>query len=288
MTRATAVLIDGLSDGTSTVEGQWSTPCIGIRRANAATPGEMRPENPLAGGAQSSRQDDDGDRRTEEEAMSRPASVYCPRRRAILTSAAALLELAIVTACAPTTEIVASWRHPNATAAEMQRPLVAFLHQDVALRFSVEDEMAARIPNAVPAYNVIDVDEIRDWEKARAKIREAGFDSVIVTRLVDVDKEVEYVPGTYVAPPYYGALWGPGLGYWGYGWGAVYDPGYLTTTTVVTLETLIYSLGEERGELMWASRSETFDPSSADNLVRSVISASAEEMRKEGFLTTSR
>ena len=51
-------------------------------------------------------------------------------------------------------------------------------------------------------------------------------------------------------------------GYWGYGWGAVYDPGYLQADTVVTLESNVYSVPRE--ELLWSSRSETISPSSIE------------------------
>ena len=60
--------------------------------------------------------------------------------------------------------------------------------------------------------------------------------------------------GGYGAP-YYGSFYG----YWGYGWGAVYDPGYLRTDTVVMVETLIYSVTQDK--LVWAGHSKTTNPS---------------------------
>jgi hypothetical protein len=189
---------------------------------------------------------------------------------------------AAIVACAPTTKVTSTWREPGATSAEIKRPLVAFLHADEAMRRSVEDAMAERIPNAVAAYRVLSQEEIREGEKAREKVRAAGFDGVITMRLVGIDKEIDYVPGTWCCPTYYGSLWGPGYGYWGYGWGTVYQPGYLTTTTVVTLESLVYSLSDEKGELLWASRSETFDPSSTERLVASVIKAQTKRCATRG------
>jgi hypothetical protein len=79
-------------------------------------------------------------------------------------------------------------------------------------------------------------------------------------------------------PAYYGAF-GP---YWGYGWGAVYQPGYLQSDTVVSVETLVYSL--TRDKLLWASTSRTTDPRGLDNLVTEVANATAKEMIRQGLL----
>ena len=190
-----------------------------------------------------------------------------------------LASLAVVSGCGPSTEMVASWSDPAGGALRYAKAVVAFQSTDQALRRSMEDSLAARIPNATQAYRVLTDAEARDPEAAKAKLVAQGFDGAVVTRFVGVDKETTYVPGT--------TWWGPAPyatfgGYWGYGWGAVYDPGYLRQDTVVTLESAVYSLKADK--LRWAGRSRTFNPSSAQSLVDSVVSASADRMRKEGVL----
>ena len=71
-------------------------------------------------------------------------------------------------------------------------------------------------------------------------------------------------------------------GYWGYGWGAVYDPGYLQADTVITLESNVYSVARE--DLLWSSRSETISPSSIETLMESVLEKTVREMKKRGVL----
>ena len=68
--------------------------------------------------------------------------------------------------------------------------------------------------------------------------------------------------------------------YWGYGWGTAYSPGYLTTDTIVSVETLVYSLTDDK--LLWASSSRTTNPGNLDQLIREVADATAKEMAKQG------
>ncbi len=189
--------------------------------------------------------------------------------------------VALGASCAPTTHIVAEWKDPELTTGVVDRPLVVFMNKSEVLRRTVEDELAARIPGAVPAYKVLKDGEIFDTQKTQQEVRAAGFDTMIVTRLVDVNHEMQWTPGT--PPAAYPGLWS----LWGYGWPDVYEPGYLTSTTVVTLETLVYSLdprfGSGKGELVWASRSQTFDPRTAKDLARSVVTASVKAMARQGL-----
>jgi hypothetical protein len=195
-----------------------------------------------------------------------------------------LLVAALLSACAtpPVTRVVASWKDPDVGVVDVGRALLVFQHNSEPLRRNVEDALAARIPGAVPAYTMFSTDEIFNVDLVRDRVREAGFESVIVTRLIDVDEEVTWNPG---APSrMYGPLWG----HWGYGWSSVYDPGYLERTTVVTTESLVYSLAVGEGELIWAIRSETFDPTSIDDLAAGVVRASTRAMEKEGIFVVTR
>jgi hypothetical protein len=76
---------------------------------------------------------------------------------------------------------------------------------------------------------------------------------------------------------YYTSLWG----YYGYTWGVVYDPGYLREDTIVTVETLAFSV--PRDKLLWASLSETTNPKSMDAFMKDLVTKIVKQMKKEGL-----
>ena len=131
---------------------------------------------------------------------------------------------------------------------------------------------------AVASYTVVPDSDLKDAEKAKARVKEAGFDGAVVLRLLGVDQEVTYVPGSYSYTPYYGSFYG----YWGYSWPAVYEPGYLRTDTVVKIETLIYSVKDDA--LLWAATSESVSPSGVDQLISDLAKAVSSKMRSEKLI----
>jgi hypothetical protein len=186
---------------------------------------------------------------------------------------------ALLAACAPTTELVNSWKDPDAGQVQFKKVVAACLCRDPTMRRSVEDELSKRITGSTPAYTLISDDELRDRELAKAKVHEAGFDGAVVMVLVNVDRTQTYVPGTsYAVPAAYNTMWGG----WGYGWSAYYDPGYVREDQYVDFNTNVYQVEGER--LIWASRSQTTNPSSVPGLVDEVISANVAELKKQGML----
>jgi hypothetical protein len=184
--------------------------------------------------------------------------------RYILLLAAALLA-AVAGGCA-STEIVSAWRDPGLAHVPFRKVLVVFQHSDPALRRQAEMTMAADIPNAVPAHAIFSDEEVRDLERVKARVRQEGFDSAVIMRVVSMDREVSYVPGrVYAVPGYYHGFYG----YWGYGWRSVYEPGYMRADRVVTIATNVYSVADDK--LVWASQSETFNPGSLRNAVHEVV-----------------
>ena len=69
---------------------------------------------------------------------------------------------------------------------------------------------------------------------------------------------------------------------WNHGWSTVYTPGYLTTDTVVSVETLVYSV--EQDTLLWAGRSETTNPKDIRKFVKDLVDTAGKEMRKAGLV----
>lgn len=184
--------------------------------------------------------------------------------RYFLLLVAALLA-ALAGGCA-STSIVSAWSDPALARVPFRKVLVVFQHPDQALRMQAERTMAADIPNSVPAHAVFSDEEVRDIERVKARVRDEGFDSAVIMRVVSVDREVSYVPGRlYAVPSYYHGFYG----YWGYGWRSVYEPGYMRADRVVNIATNVYSVADDK--LVWASQSETFNPASLANAVHEVV-----------------
>ena len=183
--------------------------------------------------------------------------------------------------CSASTSLKNSWRDPSFTGPlEFNKVLVVMVTKDGATRRTVEDAVVKRIiarrhVEAVPSYTVLMDSDLRDKEHAKAIVEQAGFDGAVALRIVGVDKEVNYVPGSYPSPYY--NFWG----YYDYAWPAVYDPGYLQTDTIVNVETLVYSVKD--GKLVWTGTTETFNPSNIDDMVDGIASAVSSELAKQGL-----
>jgi hypothetical protein len=187
-----------------------------------------------------------------------------------------VLVAAIVAACASTT-IVDSWKDPSFDPSQFQKTLVVFQHPDPTVRRAVEDELARDIPHAVPGYEVLADNEVRDIDRAREKVRALGFDSAVIMRLVGVDKEVTYEPAHPIGAPAYPFHRYDFWPFWAYGWTAAWDPGYVRTDRIVKIATYIYDLRQDK--LVWTSESETFNPQSLRTAVAEVVKVTA---RKAG------
>ena len=197
-----------------------------------------------------------------------------------LLLALATIVAAIAGGCA-TTELTSVWRDPDLGKVPFRKVLVVFQHPDARLRHALERRMAADVPGAVPAHAIFSDEEVRDVDKVRAKVREQGFDSSVIMRIVGVDREVSYRPGRlHHVPGFYHGFYG----YWGHGWRTVYDPGYYRSDRIVTIATNVYSVADDK--LVFASQSETFNPASlreaVDEVLRVTSRATGEVLKARG------
>lgn len=190
--------------------------------------------------------------------------------------------LLVLGGCA-TTVFISTWKAPEVQALSPTGRTVAavFVSGDESLRRRAEDILVAdlntRGAHGIAAYSVLPEGGHTASEQARARLKQAGAEAVVVMRVVGRDTRVTYWPG-YAMPAYYNGF-GP---IWGYGWGVAYQPGYLQTDQEVSVETLVYSMKADK--LLWASTSRTTNPRGLDDLVSEVADATAKEMQKQGFL----
>lgn len=176
---------------------------------------------------------------------------------------AAALGLALVTSCAgPSTSVTQVWQAPW-TPPPMKSMIVFGARMDEANRRVLEDGLVADLAKhgvaAKPSYTIFPGDP-PEREKARAAVTEAGFDGILVATLKSVREKQTYVPGSYS-----GGFWSS---YYGPGWGS-FSPGYVVTDEIVSFETTLWDARAE-DKLVWTMLSETTNPSSGSDFVRSL------------------
>ena len=125
----------------------------------------------------------------------------------------------------------------------------------------------------IASSNVVpDVAEI-DRKTLEAWVQEFRLDGVIVTRVVNVERETEYIPPNYTKGGYYGA------------WVVPISPGRVVEKTTISLETDLFDAKTEK--LVYSAVTKTFDPSSRAKAIHQVIDALAGDMTKRGLLPES-
>jgi hypothetical protein len=133
------------------------------------------------------------------------------------------------------------------------------------------------VPQGIASYRIVPREELRDADKARKWYEKAGAEGVVAMRLVKADKRTTWEPSTW-STPYYSTLWG----YYGYGWGAVYDPGVTRTDTVAVVETLVFSVPQNK--LLWAGVTESTNPKDAARVIKDIVTGTVKEMTKQGLI----
>jgi len=207
--------------------------------------------------------------------------------------AAAVAAGALALAGCGATSFNTTWKAPDAqplTFKAGDKVLAMIVSPDESIRRGAEAALAADLTrrglNGVSSWTVVptEVVEKGDKEKAKELVKASGAVGVVAMRVTGQDKEVSGSGPTYAGvpmwgAPYYGGFWG---GWYGYGWGAAYSPGYLRTDTLVYVETLVYDLNQNK--LVWAGQSKTTNPSKADSFIRELVDSSVKEMKKAGLI----
>lgn len=197
-------------------------------------------------------------------------------RRPVLIVVTLLLAATTYTSA---TKLIAVWSDPDAGKTRFTKVIVAFQSADEVMRRNSEVTFVKRFPKATAAYTLMKGVDVKDRARVKAMVEEAGFDGAVIMHLERTDRETVYSPGTTwwgTAP--YTSMWG----FWGYGWGTAYQPGYISNDHFVTIETNVYSVKGDK--LLWASRSETTNPETVTKLINSVIDATVKEMKKRKIL----
>jgi hypothetical protein len=202
-----------------------------------------------------------------------------------LRLARALATALLLVACATTT-FNATWKNPEAQALSFKpgdKVLAMIVSRNEAVRRAAEDALARELTQrglqGIPAYTILPTPLTKDKEAAKAAAEQAGVVGVVSMRALAIGKDVTAGSAMYTGPAY-GSYWGSG--YYGSGWNTAYDPSYIRTDTIVTVETLVFDLRQDK--LVWGGQSETINPENVDAFVQDLVDEAAAELRKEGLV----
>jgi hypothetical protein len=202
-----------------------------------------------------------------------------------LATLAVLASLAVAASAHAGTKIVESWADAQFGKLKFKNVLAIVASKDASLRRTAEDEICRNIVKApcTRGYTLLPEADAGDREKAIAKIKEGGFDGVVVLRALGGDGGMTREAGA--ARPQYYYTFATYYSSWYGSWGVPYiaaNTSYTKAQTYITLETNIYDLATDK--LVWAGSTQTKNPDSARELVRDVTKTVRKDLKAKGLV----
>jgi hypothetical protein len=177
---------------------------------------------------------------------------------------------------------VSTWKAPGAQPIDARgsKVVAVVMAKSDVMRRAGEDrlayEISARGAQGVALYRLLPEAEGMPEAEERGALERANAKLVVVMRPVQVEQNL-------VVSQYSGSMYGGYYGgYHAYGWGHPYGGVDVRVDTVVSIETLVYSLPENK--LLWGGQSKTTNPENISELVAEVAAAAADELEHAGLI----
>jgi hypothetical protein len=198
----------------------------------------------------------------------------------------ALFAVALIAACSSstgaTTTIPQYYRLPGHDGVAFASLLVMGVGENEDKRRLFENAFAQALAsgstNAAPSWERLPQSTLLTAQEIDTAIKSGGFDGVVLTRLVRVDDEREWVEGRTVRVQRARLL----EGYYQGSYKLVHEPGYYQGSKTYRLETNVYSVSD-RG-LVWSAESATVDPRSVEDGIESMTQTVAAKLREQGLI----
>jgi hypothetical protein len=193
--------------------------------------------------------------------------------------------LALLVSCA-SSRLTASWYDDSFQQKKiLDDVLVIAVVKEETVRRLYEDsfveKLASKDTRAIASYSLAQPDIQPEEEAIIAAIKEAGAQSVLITRHLGTDTKQHYRPPeryTVFADPYYGRM----SGYYPMAHREVYSPGYDVTVTTVSLEANLYDV--KTGKLVWSARSESVDPKMTKKFLDELVAVFTSDLKSKDLL----
>jgi hypothetical protein len=213
-----------------------------------------------------------------------------------------ILILAALAACKTTpATMVSTWRNPAFTDVGFEDLFVIGVGENNETRRLFEDTFAKVIVSegsqAQASWRSLPQSEQLTDQQIRDAMEGGDFDGVLITTLVSVDEEQEFVPpsGDTAGAPAGGAGYypsgtrnvrsSPGVGYYqsyNRNYLETHETGYYKTHTTYRFRTELYSVAT--GTMVWRGDSKTVNPKNRTDTIGSVAEAVTRELKSEKLI----
>ncbi len=178
---------------------------------------------------------------------------------------------------------MSSWRQPDKHVHidELNKVLVIALIENETNRYKAEHQIVKYLDGkGFVSHEYLDDKFNRKNEtEIMDKIKTDGFDGIVLMRLIDVDKERIYIP---IRENYYPNDFQNFGGYYKVHHYRYLTSGYYLTTKTYTLETVIFSLKENK--IIWSGITETFEPEGIKKMTNEISKVIYKQMVQEKFI----
>lgn len=190
----------------------------------------------------------------------------------------AALLCVVAVSCGTSSSLVQRWSDPNFTGEPGQKMMIIALSKSERMQKTWEGAFANILRQVkvqpIAGSTVIPTDQAMAEGELKQAVRATGADLAAVTRLISVDKEQTYVPGSAYyspAPAYYGFY-----GYYSSSYAMVSTPGYYQTDKIYSVETNVYDVKTEK--LVWSGVTETLNPETGQDAAISIAATIVDDM----------
>ncbi len=196
--------------------------------------------------------------------------------------------LALLSSCATTTKLISSWKDDNYAGGHIKSIMIVGVSKDKNNRTLFErvfvEQFKRKGVEAVASIDILSKDEEPGKDAIKGAAEKLGIETVMVTHLVSVDKDVEVIPATYEYVPVhrYDQLGA----YYTQTYARQVAPAYAIDITTVQLESNIYETKTEK--LIWSAQSRTiseaFEGEAKYEIIKNVTKSLVKRLRKNGLL----
>ncbi|HVP35696.1 MAG TPA: hypothetical protein VMT04_01740 [Terriglobales bacterium] len=194
------------------------------------------------------------------------------------------VSLLLVSGCS-SIQMYNMWHDPTYNAGPLNKVLVVAMRKDSLNRRMWEDAFVSAMMEQrakttfVSSYQLFP-DQLPDTLTIRERVRQEGFDGILIISRITLDTLQKYVPGyTTYEPAYYEPWWG----FYDTYWQAVYHPEHTETEKEVTVRTDLL-LVQENGKMVWSVTSRAIDPASPVQFRNSVAELATNDLKKQDLI----